>query len=139
MQAVIFSEFPVNGHCYHKVTEAGIVLMFVEDSSEVPNQSGSSIVGTIDNSTAQSAASSATVPVVSSAEMLHPPQQQRSEATSSGSASQAESGNVSGVVTSQASPSTASSFTRGRHIPPLCSNSRQQQLLLVSYIQFHFM
>ncbi|KAJ9578536.1 hypothetical protein L9F63_005265, partial [Diploptera punctata] len=102
----------------------------IEDSSEVPNQSERSIVGNVDNSTVQSAASSATVPVVSSAEMLHPPQQQRSEATSSGSASQAESGNVSGVVTSQASPSTATSFTRGRHIPPLCSNSRQQQLLL---------
>ena len=108
-----------------------IIFVCLEDSSEVPNQSGSSIVGTVDNSTAQSAASSATVPVVSSAEMLHPPQQQRSEATSSGSAPQTESGNVSGVVTSQASPSIASSFTRGRHIPPLCSN-RQQQLLLVS-------
>ncbi|PSN32802.1 Nucleoprotein TPR [Blattella germanica] len=104
----------------------------IEDSNEVPNQSGSSIMGTVDNSTGQSAASSATVPVASSAEVLHPPQQQRSEATSSGSGSQAEGGNIGAVVTSQASPSIASSFTRGRHIPPLCS--RQQQLLLVSIL-----
>jgi hypothetical protein len=92
----------------------------------VPNQSGSSIVGTVDNSTGQSA----TVAVASSAEVLHPPPQQHSDATSTGSATQPENGNISSVVVSQAAPSVPSSFARGRHVPPL---SRQQQhLVLVS-------
>lgn len=92
----------------------------------MPNQSGSSIIGTVDNSAGQSA----TVPVASSAEVLHPPQQQHSEATSSGSATQPESGSISSVVMSQASPSVPTSFARGRHVPPLCR--QQQHLVLVS-------
>ena len=47
--------------------------MFSEDSNAVPNESGRSIMAAVDNSIGQSAASSATVPVVSSVEVLHPP------------------------------------------------------------------
>jgi hypothetical protein len=106
------------------------LLYLTEDSNEVPNQSGSSIVGTVDNSAGQSVASSAPVSVASSAEVLHPPQQQHSEATSSGSGAQPEGGSISSVVMSQASPSVPSSFVRGRHVPPLCR--QQQHLVLVS-------
>ena len=105
-------------------------LGFSEDSNEVPNQCGSSVIGTVDNTASQSASFSATVPVASSAEALHPQQQQHSEATSSGSAAQPEGGNVSSVVMSQASPSVPSSSARGRHVPPHCR--QQQHLVLVS-------
>ncbi|XP_023716827.1 nucleoprotein TPR isoform X2 [Cryptotermes secundus] len=104
--------------------QANNEVEIMEDSNEVPNQSGSSIIGTVDNSAGQSA----TVPVASSAEVLHPPQQQHSEATSSGSATQPESGSISSVVMSQASPSVPTGFARGRHVPPLC---RQQQHLVL--------
>lgn len=100
----------------------------MEDSNEVPNQCGSSVIGTVDNTASQSASCSATVPVASSAEALHPQQQQHSEATSSGSAAQPEGGNVSSVVMSQASPSVPSSSARGRHVSPHC---RQQQHLVL--------
>lgn len=86
----------------------------------------------MDNSAGQSVASSASMPVASSVEVLHPSQQQHSEATSSGSVTQPEGGSVSSVVMSHASPSVPSSFTRGRHVPPLCR--QQQHLVLVSKI-----
>ena len=87
-------------------------------------------MGTVDNTAGQSAACSTAVPVASSAEALHPQQQQHSEATSSGSAVQPEGGNISSVVMSQASPSVPSSSGRGRHISPHCR--QQQHLVLVS-------
>lgn len=105
-------------------------LGFSEDSNEVPNQCGSSIIGTVDNTASQSTVCSATVPVASSAEALHPQQQQHSEATSSGSVAQPEVGNISSVVMSQASPSVPSSSARGRHVSPHCR--QQQHLVLVS-------
>ena len=105
-------------------------LGFSEDSNEVPNQCGSSVIGTVDNSASQSAVCSATVPVASSAEALHAQQQQHSEATSSGSAAQPEVGTISSVVMSQASPSVPSSSARGRHASLHCR--QQQHLVLVS-------
>ena len=105
-------------------------LCFSEDSNEVPNQCGSSVIGTVDNTASQSAVCSATVPVASSAEALHAQQQQHSEATSSGSAAQPEVGTISSVVMSQASHSVPSSSARGRHVSPHCR--QQQHLVLVS-------